>query len=44
MITGLAARPAAHGPAVVPDHELPGYRRFHTGDPVGNRLEFLEPQ
>ena len=23
--------------------ELPGFRRFHTDDPHGNRLEFLEP-
>ncbi|MCU4748592.1 MULTISPECIES: hypothetical protein [unclassified Streptomyces] len=47
MITGLdvlAARPAAHGTAAVPDGELPGCRRFPTGDPVGDRLEFLEPQ
>ncbi|MDX2852641.1 glyoxalase, partial [Streptomyces sp. PA03-3a] len=23
--------------------DLPGHRRFHTDDPFGNRLEFLEP-
>jgi catechol 2,3-dioxygenase-like lactoylglutathione lyase family enzyme len=23
--------------------ELPGFRRFYTSDPHGNRLEFLEP-
>jgi hypothetical protein len=22
--------------------EIPGRRRFHTNDPVGNRLEFLD--
>ncbi|MGW7294184.1 VOC family protein [Streptomyces xiamenensis] len=47
LVTGLdalAERLAAHGTAVVPDDELPGYRRFHTEDPVGNRLEFLEPE
>lgn len=22
---------------------LPGHRRFYAHDPVGNRLEFLEP-
>ncbi|MFE0692055.1 hypothetical protein ACWGNE_06000 [Streptomyces xiamenensis] len=47
MITGLdapAARPAAYGTAVVPDDALPGCRRLPTEDPVGDRLEFLEPQ
>jgi catechol 2,3-dioxygenase-like lactoylglutathione lyase family enzyme len=24
--------------------EIPGYRRFHTADPWGNRLEFLAPR
>lgn len=25
------------------DENLPGHRRFYSYDPVGNRLEFLEP-
>ena len=25
------------------DDDLPGHRRFFSEDPVGNRLEFLEP-
>jgi catechol 2,3-dioxygenase-like lactoylglutathione lyase family enzyme len=39
----LAARLRAAGIDVLPDDELPGYRRFYTADPFGNRLEFLEP-
>jgi len=40
----LAARLAAAGHDVVwANDELPGFRRFHTHDPHGNRLEFLEP-
>ncbi|MFE1950190.1 glyoxalase [Streptomyces sp. NPDC059524] len=31
------------GVEVVWDAALPGYRRFYALDPVGNRLEFLEP-
>lgn len=26
-----------------PDDLLPGYRRFYVDDPVGNRLELLQP-
>ncbi|MEU8579364.1 VOC family protein [Streptomyces abikoensis] len=43
-IDALAARIAAHGAPVVWDEHLPGHRRFYSQDPVGNRLEFLEPQ
>lgn len=32
-----------HGAPVQWDENLPGYRRFYSYDPVGNRLEFLEP-
>jgi predicted enzyme related to lactoylglutathione lyase len=40
----LADRLAAAGHDVVwANDELPGFRRFHTHDPHGNRLEFLEP-
>lgn len=41
-IDAYAARPAGCGVPVVRDEELPGYRRFYSEDPVGNRLEFLE--
>ncbi|WP_405772164.1 VOC family protein [Streptomyces sp. NBC_01538] len=34
---------AARGATVTWDAELPGHRRFYSCDPVGNRLEFLEP-
>ncbi|MFH8464156.1 VOC family protein [Streptomyces sp. NPDC017991] len=46
-VTGIetyATRLAAHGAAVTWDDELPGHRRFDSEDPVGNRLEFLEPR
>ncbi|MBD0840812.1 MULTISPECIES: glyoxalase [unclassified Streptomyces] len=45
-VTGIeeyAARLAARGAPVTWDDTLPGYRRFYSEDPVGNRLEFLEP-
>ncbi|MGX9872654.1 VOC family protein [Streptomyces cellulosae] len=45
-VTGIetyAARLAAHGAPVTWDGLLPGHRRFYSEDPVGNRLEFLEP-
>lgn len=29
--------------AIVEDDLLPGYRRFYTNDPFGNRVEILEP-
>jgi hypothetical protein len=34
---------AARAP-VLWDDNLPGVRRFHTQDPVGNRLEFQQAQ
>ncbi len=34
---------AGHAPTPTSNTELPGYRRFYVADPVGNRLEFLEP-
>ncbi|MGC0376797.1 VOC family protein [Streptomyces sp. SAI-229] len=46
LVTGIeayAARLAAHGAPVTWDPGLPGHRRFYSEDPVGNRLEFLEP-
>jgi hypothetical protein len=42
-IHAFADRLAAHGAAVVWDDGLPGHTRFYSDDPVGNRLEFLEP-
>lgn len=43
-VTGIAeyaARLEAAGATVLWDEDLPGRPRFHTYDPVGNRLEFL---
>ncbi|MFE2277266.1 VOC family protein [Streptomyces sp. NPDC059454] len=42
-IEAYAARLAAHGAPVTRDDDLPGHKRFYSDDPVGNRLEFLEP-
>ncbi|WP_406265555.1 glyoxalase [Actinacidiphila glaucinigra] len=42
-IEAYAERLESRGAAVVWDSDLPGHRRFHTDDPFGNRLEFLEP-
>ncbi|MBB1256377.1 glyoxalase [Streptomyces sp. OF3] len=42
-LDALADRLLAHGLPVTWDDNLPGYRRFHSADPFGNRLEFLEP-
>ncbi|MEV2262240.1 glyoxalase [Streptomyces anulatus] len=46
-VTGIeayAARLETHGVRVEWDGALPGHRRFYAHDPVGNRLEFLEPE
>ncbi|MEU1596749.1 glyoxalase [Streptomyces sp. NPDC005708] len=42
-ITAYADRLAALGAPVTWDDNLPGHHRFYSEDPVGNRLEFLEP-
>ncbi|MFI5885086.1 VOC family protein [Streptomyces sp. NPDC051554] len=45
-VTGIeayAARLKSLGASVTWDEDLPGCRRFYSEDPVGNRLEFLEP-
>ncbi|MEV7196820.1 VOC family protein [Streptomyces sp. NPDC093510] len=42
-ISAFAERLAARGVTVTWDEGLPGHRRFYSRDPVGNRLEFLEP-
>ncbi len=38
-----AARLRAAGAPVVFDTDFPGMRRFYSADPLGNRLEFLQP-
>ncbi len=38
----LAATLAAAGHEIRWSDEVPGVRRFHTDDPVGNRLEFIQ--
>ncbi|MCD7441589.1 VOC family protein [Streptomyces lincolnensis] len=42
-IDTYAAHLTARGATVSWDDTLPGHRRFYSEDPVGNRLEFLEP-
>jgi catechol 2,3-dioxygenase-like lactoylglutathione lyase family enzyme len=42
-LDALVGRLVAVGYPVTFGDELPGYRRFHTVDPHGNRLEFLSP-
>lgn len=42
-IKDFAARLEQRGAPVVWDDDLPGHHRFYSEDPVGNRLEFLEP-
>lgn len=41
-IEAYAARLEERGAQVTWDDDLPGHKRFHSEDPVGNRLEFLE--
>lgn len=41
-LDALAARLTEAGFAVQWSDEVPGMRRFHSGDPFGNRLEFLQ--
>jgi catechol 2,3-dioxygenase-like lactoylglutathione lyase family enzyme len=41
-LDGLRARLEANGYPIRTDAELPGYRRFYTEDPFGNRLECME--
>ena len=42
-VRALADRLAAAGHPVIWSDDVPGQDRFHTADPFGNRLEFLEP-
>jgi predicted enzyme related to lactoylglutathione lyase len=41
-VEALAVAVAASGAPIVWDENIPGLRRFHTTDPVGNRLEFQQ--
>lgn len=41
-ISALAAAIAGAGGEVRWNHEVPGVQRFHTDDPVGNRVEFQQ--
>lgn len=43
-LTRLADRLTAAGYEVRWDDDFPGFHRFYTGDPFGNRLEFLQPR
>lgn len=43
-IEAFAARLEEGGAPVTWDDNLPGHLRFFSQDPVGNRLEFLEPR
>jgi len=42
-LPALAARLEAAGMPVIWDGEFPGHERFYSADPLGNRLEFMEP-
>lgn len=42
-LAGWKARIEARGHEVRTDDDLPGFRRIYVHDPVGNRLELLEP-
>ncbi len=42
-IDSLAQQLQAAGAKVQWDDNFPGFRRFYSWDPLGNRLEFLEP-
>ncbi len=41
-VEALSASVAASGAPVTWDDNIPGLRRFHTTDPVGNRVEFQQ--
>jgi catechol 2,3-dioxygenase-like lactoylglutathione lyase family enzyme len=43
-VEALAAVVGAAGAPVTWDDNIPGLRRFHTADPVGNRLEFQQAE
>ena len=39
----MRARLIAGGLPIVEDRQIPGFRRFYTEDPFGNRIELLQP-
>lgn len=41
-LDALAGRLTEHNVEITWDDNLPGHRRFHTHDNLGNRLEFLQ--
>jgi predicted enzyme related to lactoylglutathione lyase len=41
-VDALAAALEAAGAKLTWDTNIPGVRRFHTSDPVGNRVEFQQ--
>jgi catechol 2,3-dioxygenase-like lactoylglutathione lyase family enzyme len=43
-IDDLASRLNEAGYEVTIDNDLPGFRRFYTSDPFGNRLEFMQAE
>ena len=43
-VEALARLVGAAGSQVAWDDNIPGLRRFHTADPVGNRLEFQQAE
>jgi len=42
-LAALRARLEAAGRPIIIDEPIPGYDRFYSTDPFGNRLEFLQP-
>ena len=42
-LPAYAERLAAHGVAVAWDDAFPGFRRCYVHDPLGNRLDLMEP-
>ncbi|MEO6397756.1 MAG: VOC family protein [Tepidiformaceae bacterium] len=42
-LDALRSKLTSAGHLIEEDEQIPGYRRFYTRDPFGNRLEFLEP-
>jgi catechol 2,3-dioxygenase-like lactoylglutathione lyase family enzyme len=42
-LDGLRVRLEMAGAPIRTDRQIPGFRRFYTEDPFGNRIELLEP-
>ena len=42
-LTAMRERLVLEGYTVIADADLPGYARFYTADPFGNRVEVLSP-